>query len=344
MIYLRKEKTDQQFYSNQNLILDLQNQMILFDEYFEQIRENLFINKVKAGDIEFKLFQLMDIYLRCMVIYKGLVLPNEKAKLNFFLNFSNSYELKEYVYFTAIISSSQIDELPSDIKTLLDKNFYETLDDFAKEHKYVIENYLSLKTKDENFLQIYISALFASGLCSHIGACLKPGRTIFELKKANGEYERFFDLVDNSLLYEIDSNQSFIKEIKDKPEFFKNKALKSYDYFVKLTELYLKMKNMKFYLEEKKFLFNETEEEVQKQFIKLQGNTDFQIIKNNCSAFEDYCYILIKAHILEFKNEKLIPVSNTAWAKYYCGEFLHDENLELKKHIPQIDRNFMNLF
>lgn len=84
MIYLRKEKTDQQFYSNQNSILDLQNQMILFDEYFEQIRENLFINKVKVGDIEFKLFQLMDIYLRCMVIYKGLVIPNEKAKLNFF--------------------------------------------------------------------------------------------------------------------------------------------------------------------------------------------------------------------------------------------------------------------
>ena len=147
-----------------------------------------------------------------------------------------------------------------------------------------------------------------------------------------------------NLEIEINESQEFVKEINNKTEFFKKIVIQSIEYYNNIQKLYYAKLNTNEYLKQKCYFFEECESDIKEQFLSLLQDSNFVTIKNNCPEFQDYCFILLKARILKYENSILQGTSKDSWGDYYIGCFIHDENLELHKHIQQINNFYRNLF
>ena len=115
MIWLRKRQDDQLIYAEQNSGDYIKNEMLSFSDYKQSIEESILDDNLEH-DIKWKSFQLVDIYFRCMVVYKWIVIPTIKGKIAFFKAFSNPKKLREYVSVDCLIPSEKIISLPHNIQ------------------------------------------------------------------------------------------------------------------------------------------------------------------------------------------------------------------------------------
>lgn len=345
MLWLRKRLDDQLIYANQTSGEYIRNEMISYADY-KQFIEQAPLTDCLEKDIKWKAFQLVDIFFQCMIIYKWIVIPTEKGKLKFFKTFSNPEKLKEYVSFSDLLPSEQINELPTKIHKTLMKTFDEVINDFSKQFKYVTKEYKRnrLFKRDECLLYAYknVSYILHRGLWSALRVRPKEfnflGELISDTKPVN-----ILDFL-GTPLWTINEYEIPEKEIKDKPEFFKKSIIQSIEYFINIQKLYFEKLNTEEYLKQKYYFFNACEADIKEQFLALLQDFNFVAIKNNCPEFQDYCYVLMKSRILKYDNSILQGTSKDSWGDYYIGCFIHDENLELHKHIQQINNFYRNLF
>lgn len=345
MLWLRKRLDDQLIYANQTSGEYIRNEMISYADY-KQFIEQAPLTDCLEKDIKWKAFQLVDIFFHCMIIYKWIVIPTEKGKLKFFKTFSNPEKLKEYVSFSDLLPSKQIDELPTKIHENLIQTFNEVLNDFSKEYKYAIKmnnrNHL-LKRKDYLlYANKNVSFILYGGLWSALRVLPKDFNYLGELIFDN-KIVIIPDCIDTPL-WTINEYEIPEKEIKDKPEFLKKTVIQSIEYYINIQKLYFEKLNTEEYLKQKYYFFNACEADIKEQFLTLLQDFNFVAIKNNCPEFQDYCYVLMKARILKYENSILQGTSKDSWGDYYIGCFIHDENLELHKHIQQINNFYRNLF
>ena len=99
MLWLRKRQDDQLIFSDQDSKEYIKNEMISYSDYIKSI-ESVPLTDSLEKDIKWKAFQLVDIFFRCMIIYKWLGIPTEKEKLIFFKSFSNPQKLSKYISFS----------------------------------------------------------------------------------------------------------------------------------------------------------------------------------------------------------------------------------------------------
>lgn len=345
MIWLRKRLDDQIVYDGQSSGDYIRNEMFSFSDYKQFIEESILDENIE-NDIKWKSFQLIDVYLRCMIVYKWIVIPTIKGKITFFKAFANSKKLNEYVSFNCLIPSDLINNLSPNIQENLHANFNEAINGFIKEHKDVVKlfkrNILLNKTESLIYANKNISFLLYGGLWSALRVLPKAinslGKLIADTKLVN-----VIDFIDTPI-GNINEFEQFESEIKDKPEFFKKTVIQSIDYYITLQKLYFEKLTKEEYLKHKCYFFEYCESDIKKQFIDLLQNSNFVAIKNNCPEFQDYCYILLKTRILKYENNILKATKKDSWGGYYSGSFIHDKNLELVKHINQINTYFMKLF
>lgn len=136
MIWLRKRQDDQLIYAEQNSGDYIKNEMLSFSDYKQSIEESILDDNLE-NDIKWKSFQLVDVYLRCMIVYKWIVIPTIKGKIAFFKAFASPKKLKEYVSIDCLIPSEKILSLPHNIQENFQTIFNEVMNDFVKEYKYV---------------------------------------------------------------------------------------------------------------------------------------------------------------------------------------------------------------
>ena len=342
MLWLRKRLDDQETYSEQNSISYLQNEMISFSDYIQFVEESV-LNETLENDIKWKAFQLVDIYLRCMIIYKWLIIPTIKGKIEFFTTFLNPNELKEYVSFSCLLPSEIITNLPINIKEILQQTFDEVLKGFSEEYKFDKKFKFDIESFKTNYGDRHISYILYTGLWSALRILPKEQKYLGKLFPAHKNPIEVLDFI-HTPICQINEFQISQHEIKDKPEFFKRMVIQSIDYYISLQRLYFEKRTKEEYLKQKYYFFEDSESDIKKQFIDLLQNSNFVTIKNNCTVFQDYCYILLKARILKYENEILQATKKDSWGSYYPGSFIHDSNLELVKHIKQINTYFMKLF
>ena len=345
MLWLRKRQDDQLIFSDQDSKEYIKNEMISYNDYIKSI-ESVPLTDSLEKDIKWKAYQLVDIFFRCMIIYKWLCFPTEKEKFNFFKSFSNPQKLSKYISFSDLLPSEQINDLPTNIHDNLIYTFNEVLNDFAKEYIYVIKafNKKYFFHKDECYLCAYknISYIIQDGLWPalqvHPKESISLGILISDSKPIP-----ILDFI-NTPIWTINESQDFEKEIINKTEFFKKTVIQSIEYYTDIQKLYFAKLNSNEYLNQKCYFFEECESDVKVQFLSLLQDFNFVAIKNNCPEFQDYCYILMKTRILKYENNILQGTSKDSWADYYTGCFIHDENLELHNHINQINNFYRNLF
>lgn len=345
MIWLRKRLDDQIVYDGQSSGDYIRNEMFSFSDYKQFIEESI-LNENIENDIKWKSFQLIDVYLRCMIVYKWIVIPTIKGKITFFKAFANSKKLNEYVSFNCLIPSDLINNLSHTIQENLHANFNEAINGFIKEHKDVVKlfkrNILFHKTESLIYANKNISFLLYGGLWSALRVLPKAINSLGELI-ADTKLVNVIDFIDTPI-GNINEFEQFESEIKDKPEFFKKMIIQSIDFYIILQKLYFEKLTREEYLKHKCYFFEDCESDIKKQFIDLLQNSNFVVIKNNCPEFQDYCYILLKTRILKYENNILQATKKNSWGGYYPGSFIHDKNLELVKHINQINTYFMKLF
>ena len=345
MLWLRKRQDDQLIFSDQDSKEYIKNEMISYSDYIKSI-ESVPLTDSLEKDIKWKAYQLVDIFFRCMIIYKWLCFPTEKEKFNFFKSFSNPQKLSKYISFSDLLPSEQINDLPTNIHDNLIYTFNEVLNDFAKEYIYVIKafNKKYFFHKDECYLYAYknISYILHGGLWSALRVHPKEfnflGELIFDTKLVN-----ILDFIDTPI-WTINESQEFVKEINNKTEFFKKIVIQSIEYYNNIQKLYYAKLNTNEYLKQKCYFFEECESDIKEQFLSLLQDSNFVTIKNNSPEIQDYCIILLKARILKYEKSILQGTSKDSWGDYYIGCFIHDENLELHKHIQQINNFYRNLF
>lgn len=342
MIWLRKRSDDELIYNGQSSIDYIRNEILPFSEYVQLVEKG----DVPEADINWKSFQLVDAYLRCMIVYKWLVIPSTEGKISFFKSFSNPKELKEYVHFDCLIPSNQITNLPQNIQENLHNNFSEAINDFANEYKWVIELFNNDVCSSENkklfYAKLCISFIIQGGLWTAILVYPKNINYLGQLN-VNGNPTTIFDFV-NTPIMQINKFHQFEKEIYDTVEFFKQLVKQSIEYYTILQKLYFKKLSKEDYLKLKCYFFEDCESDIKKQFIELLNDSNFVAIKNNCLEFQDYCYILLKTRILKYENGILQATKKDSWAAYYFGSFIHDKNLDLYNHISQINNFYRDLF
>lgn len=345
MIWLRKRLDDQIVYDGQSSGDYIRNEMFSFSDYKQFIEESILDENIE-NDIKWKSFQLIDVYFRCMIVYKWIVIPTIKGKITFFKAFANSKKLNEYVSFNCLIPSDLINNLSHNIQENLHANFNEAINGFIKEHKDVVKlfkrNILFHKTESLIYANKNISFLLYGGLWSALRVLSKAINSLGELI-ADTKLVNVIDFIDTPI-GNINEFEQFESEIKDKPEFFKKTVIQSIDYYITLQKLYFEKLTKEEYLKHKCYFFEDCESDIKKQFIDLLQNSNFVAIKNNCPEFQDYCYILLKTRILKYENNILKATKKDSWGGYYSGSFIHDKNLELVKHINQINTYFMKLF
>lgn len=345
MLWLRKRQDDQLIYGNQNSGDYIRNEMVSYSDYMQFIEQTPLTDNLEK-DIQWKAFQLVDIFLRCMIIYKWMVIPTEKSKLKFFRSFSNPSKMREYISFSDLLPSKQINELPTNIHENLMQTFDEVLNDFSKEYKYVIKEYNRnyFFKRNECFLDAnkYVSFILHGGLWSALRVHPKE----FNILGVIIEDTKIINILDfiYTPIWSINEFQGFEEEIKDKPEFLKKSIIQSIEYYTNIQKLYFEKLNTEEYLKQKCYFFEECESDIKEQFLSLLQNFNFVVIKNNCPEFQDYCFILLKTRILKYENNILQATEKNSWGSYYSGSFIHDKNLELQKHINQISSYFMKLF
>lgn len=345
MIWLRKRLDDQIVYEGQSSGYYIRNAMLSFSDFKQSVEESI-LDENLENDIKWKSFQLIDVYLRCMIVYKWMVIPTSKGKIAFFKAFANLKKLSEYVSIYCLIPSEKILAQPHNIQENLQADFHEVMNDFVKEYKYVIKlfkrNMLFRKTKSLIYANKNISFILYGGLWSALRVKPKEKNSLGELI-ADTKLENVIDFIDTPICH-INEFEQFENEIKDKTEFFKNMVIQAINYYITLQTLYFEKLTKEEYLKHKCYFFENCESDIKKQFIDLLQDSNFVVIKNNCPEFQDYCYILLKARILKYENNILQATKKDSWGGYYPGSFIHDRNLELVKHINQINTYFMKLF
>lgn len=345
MLWLRKRQDDQLIFSDQDSKEYIKNEMISYSDYIKSI-ESVPLTDSLEKDIKWKAFQIVDIFFRCMIIYKWLGIPTEKEKLIFFKSFSNPQKLSKYIFFSDLLPSEQINDLPTNIHDNLIYTFNEVLNDFAKEYIYVIKalNKKYFFHKDECYLCAYknISYIFQTGLWHalqvHPKESIPLGILISDTKPI-----LILDFI-NTPIWTLNESQDCEKEIINKTEFFKKTIIQSIEYYTDIQKLYFAKLNSNEYLNQKCYFFEECESDVKVQFLSLLQDFNFVAIKNNCPEFQDYCYILMKTRILKYENNILQATKKDSWGVYYPGSFIHDDSLELCHHISQINNFYRDLF
>ena len=345
MIWLRKRLDDQIVHGGQSSGDYIRNEMLSFSDYQKYIEQSILDDNLE-NDIKWKSFQLVDVYLRCMIVYKWIVIPTIKGKIAFFKAFSCPKKLKEYVSFNCLIPSDLINNLSHNILENLHEIFNEALNDFIKEYKDVVKlfkrNVLFHKTASLIYANKNISYLLYGGLWSALRVHPKDDIRLGELI-ADTKHVNVVDFIDTPI-WHINEYEQFENEIKDKPEFFKKTVIQSIDYYITLQKLYFEKLTKEEYLKHKCYYFEDCESDIKKQFINLLQDSNFVAIKNNCPEFQDYCFILLKARILKYEKNILQATKKDSWGVYYPGSFIHDKNLELHHHIPQINNFYRVLF
>ncbi|MBR5965778.1 MAG: hypothetical protein IK015_06655 [Treponema sp.] len=349
MIYLRKRQDDQPVYEDFTSDQYLKQDMISFDEYYQSINSSILDQNLESN-ILWTLFQLVDICLRCIIVYNYLIIPTNKKKNEFFKCFANSVKLSKYVCLTNIIPLEQINKIPKKVKKIFFLNYNEAMLDFSKENIECIKQYKRnsfklikpshLRTELALYEKSTVSDILHSGLWSNIRVLPIENRG---LNKPHNRKEPIIDFLSDNLL-EINDKEQPIKQITDTSEYLKQHAIMAFKDYLKLASCYFDKLSNNEYLEKRCFIFDQQECEEKKHFLSLLQDHNFIAIKNNCSRFEDYCYILIRAKVLKYENNTLQATKKDSWGAYYPGSFIHDKELDLRVHIPQINIYFMSLF
>lgn len=336
MIYLRKNKEDAK-YNDPNLEKGnyLQNEMILFEEYYNWYAKNIYTSENEES-IKWNLYQLADICTKCLIA-KQLLYPVRKIKIT-------QKEIKKEINITKFISKAEIESYEKDFISSFEKDMDECIEDFVTEVSKMLKIPAKLlyykrlrKSNYDKYLKIVISSFFSIGLWSNLRIKPEVKDSISVPKFDTISELNYFDV---RLRY-INNSEKFLQIIPNTPAFISDRIQESFRDYKKLFELNKKKKFQMDEITSKGYIFKENDKEKQLQFYSIHENMHFKKIVAICLSFERDIYILIKSDILIYSNGILRGRTKDSWLSYYYASFF---DLSLKEYKKVLKEDFMKLF
>lgn len=336
MIYLRKNKEDAK-YNDPNLEKGnyLQNEMILFEEYYNWYAKNIYTSE-NEDSIKWNLYQLADICTKCLIA-KQLLYPVRKIKIT-------QKEIKKEINISKFISKAEIESYEKDFISSFEKDMDECIEDFVTEVSKMLKIPAKLlyykrlrKSNYDKYLKIVISSFFYIGLWSNLRIKPEVMDSISVPKFDTISELNYFDV---RLRY-INNSEKFLQIIPNTPAFISDRIQESFRDYKKLFGLNKKKKLQMDEITSKGYIFKENEKEKQLQFYSIHENVHFKKIVAICLNFERDIYILIKSDILIYSNGILQGSTKDSWLTYYYAAFF---DLSLKEYKKVLKEDFMKLF
>lgn len=310
------------------------------NDYCSRIIDEPFSNELNE-DISWHLYQLMDIFCNCQLLYDWINSPTPRSKFLLFCSLKNNKKILEYLNpnkHVFIEDCQIINELNSYItdcaKDLVTAN--------QTQIKYFLFELLKIKKHYSSLIEyqeIYFSYLFQQGLWTNLKVLPNENEIIGFAKNKDYPALNFF----NATLFQIDEYENRLSPIKDTSLYLLNSLTECINSFRVLWKIKEDKEKIEEYLNQKNFLFTNSSN-IKRQFIQLLKNESFKTIKNFCPEFETYCYILLTGQYLEYKDNTLHEYSKGTFPIYFLGAFIHDSQFQLFNHYSQIKDYIYDLF
>lgn len=340
MIYLRKYNNDQPINIYPNLYDYLHNKMESVNDYCSRIKKEPFSKELNE-DISWHLYQLMDIFCNCQILYDWNCSPTPLTKALLFCSLKSKKKIIKYLdpnKHVFIDDNKIINELNNYIticaNDLVDSNQVQ-IKYFLRNLFKISKNYSSL----EKYEEIYFDYLFQQGLWTNLRVLPNKNEIIGYAKNKEYPALNFF----NSTLFMIDDYENLLSPVTDTSLYLFNSLTECINSFRELYKIKKENEKLEEYLTNKKFTFDDNLK-IKQQFIQLLKDESFRIIKNFCPDFEIYCYILLTSQYLEYKNNTLHEYTKGTFPIYFLGAFIHDSQFQLSNHYSKIKDSIWKLF
>lgn len=347
MIWLRKKRNNA---SNGNTS-HLAAETVAFDEYVRETGGKKVDDDLQR-DISFKMFQLIDIFSGCMIIYEWLIQNRNENKHAIIEALKSTTCLSRILVPTNhCMSQQEYNDLGEETRGLFERTHQENISDIVeREFSEVDLSFLKdftdheeTKVKKEGLI---MNAMLTQGLWSALRILPRDNAPVAIMRYRGGEELPVLGFIDKEI-FRIDKNETPYGQAVNLRDLLLNAGNESLSFFFELSKIYLKTKDRlskKSVIREKYSFPSEYEEE---SFLGLLENKDYRIISDCVREFEDYCYKFISRGYLEYKDN-ILQIRKRSDGKdtisqYYLINLLFDKNYELAKAQKIIKDNYARL-
>ena len=207
------------------------------DKYINKIKTKKITPELKAN-VNYHLYQLIELYVDCKIVSKWLSLKNDEEKLEFFLHFTDIDYLKTICDFTnSYCSQFEYNSFSDSMKKVISSLYNEYISDFKNAFQECVEEFniqnipegLSKTDAISSLLSFYINQGAWTAL-----RIIPTNYCAFEKIMFHGKEQFNFDYIVNPIMT---FNKNFeLEPVFDNQQFFSDSARDCFLYFLTLTK------------------------------------------------------------------------------------------------------------
>ena len=285
------------------------------DKYINKIRTKKITSEVKAN-VNYHLYQLIELYVDCKIISKWLSLKNDDEKLDFFLHFTDIEYLKKICDFTnSYCSQFEYNSFSDSMKNVISSLYNEYISDFKNAFQECVDNFY-IQTYSDDLNQIdAISSMLSFYINQGPWTALRIIPTklcAFEKIMFHGKEQFNFDYIVNPIM--TFNKQFELGPVFDNQQFYSDAARDCFLHFLTLAK--------KIY-----------DSNIESRIDKLE--TDVEILRKNDIEKSNTLLILIQFmnDCINKKNKKIM----------YYQTLSQDELIKLFYQIYKVPNNFLGI-
>lgn len=207
------------------------------EKYIKKIKRTKITPEIKSN-VDYHLYQLMELYVHCKIVAKWLSLETEEEKINFFYHCTDLEYIKEVCNFlTCCCSSFEYHSFSESIQNTINYFFNENLLDFKNAFEKCVDNIKKHKDNDTLIIINAISSMLSFYINQGAWTALRivpTGLCSFEKIKFHGQKQYNYDYISSPIM-------SFDRKFKLQPiynnyQFYELTAKESFIYFLTLVQ------------------------------------------------------------------------------------------------------------
>lgn len=207
------------------------------DKYINKIKTKKITNELKAN-VNYHLYQLIELYVDCKIVSKWLSLKNDEEKLDFFLHFTDIDYLKRICDFTnSYCSQFEYNSFSDSMKNVISSLYNEYISDFKNAFQECVDNFY-IQTYSDGLNQIdAISSMLSFYINQGAWTSLRivPTKLCdFDSIQFQGKKYINYDYIKNPIMT---FNEKFVLEpVFDNRKFYSDAARDCFIYFLTLAK------------------------------------------------------------------------------------------------------------
>ena len=283
------------------------------DKYINKIKIKKITPELKAN-VNYHLYQLIELYVDCKIVSKWLSLKNDEERLDFFLHFTDIDYLKRICDFTnSYCSQFEYNSFSDSMKNVISSLYNEYISDFKNAFQECVDQF-NIQIIPDGLTKIdVISSMLSFYINQGAWTALRIIPTnycAFKKIMFHGKEQFNFDYIVNPIMT---FNKNFeLEPVFDNQQFFSDSARDCFLYFLTLTK--------KIY-----------DSEIEIRLDRIEA--DVEILKGNDNE---------KTKILEALTQ-LVNENNQNQKLIYYQSLTHDELIKLFYQIYVVPKNFFDI-